>query len=53
MNLAVGGNFLGSPDSTTVLPAELLVDYVRVYDKIGGHGPLPPRGAGIIPFAKQ
>jgi beta-glucanase (GH16 family) len=31
MNLAVGGNWPGSPDSTTVFPQELQVDYVRVY----------------------
>jgi beta-glucanase (GH16 family) len=31
LNLAVGGNWPGSPDATTVLPAEVLVDYVRVY----------------------
>ena len=31
LNLAVGGNWPGSPDATTVFPAELLVDYVRVY----------------------
>ena len=44
MNLAVGGNFLGDPDATTVFPAEMLVDYVRVYDKIGGYGPVLPPG---------
>jgi beta-glucanase (GH16 family) len=31
LNLAVGGNFVGSPDATTVFPQTLLVDYVRVY----------------------
>ncbi len=31
LNLAVGGNWPGSPDSTTVFPQELQVDYVRVY----------------------
>ncbi|HKV39620.1 MAG TPA: glycoside hydrolase family 16 protein [Blastocatellia bacterium] len=31
MNVAVGGNFPGSPDSTTVFPQTMLVDYVRVY----------------------
>ncbi|MBP9827206.1 glycoside hydrolase family 16 protein [Candidatus Saccharibacteria bacterium] len=29
-NLAVGGNLAGYPDDTTVLPAEMLVDYVKV-----------------------
>ena len=31
LNLAVGGNFDGSPNSNTVFPQEMLVDYVRVY----------------------
>ncbi len=30
-NLAVGGNWPGSPNDDTVFPAEMLVDYVRVY----------------------
>ena len=33
LNVAVGGNWPGSPDSTTVFPSEMLVDYVRVYQK--------------------
>lgn len=31
INLAVGGSWPGSPDSTTPFPSELLVDYVRIY----------------------
>lgn len=31
LNLAVGGTWPGSPSSTTSFPAEMLVDYVRVY----------------------
>lgn len=31
LNLAVGGNFVGSPDATTQFPQTLLVDWVRVY----------------------
>ena len=31
LNLAVGGNWPGYPDSTTQFPQTLLVDYVRVY----------------------
>jgi len=31
LNLAVGGNFPGSPDSSTVFPATMEVDWVRVY----------------------
>ncbi len=35
LNLAVGGGWPGYPDSTTVFPQQLLVDYVRVYQKAG------------------
>jgi beta-glucanase (GH16 family) len=52
MNVAVGGKFLGKPDKTTVFPAEMLVDYVRVYEKVGGYGKTRPRGAGKLPFDK-
>ncbi|MCH9693548.1 MAG: glycoside hydrolase family 16 protein [Gammaproteobacteria bacterium] len=31
LNVAVGGNFPGSPNATTVFPAVMEVDYVRVY----------------------
>ncbi|MCG3163879.1 MAG: Beta-glucanase [Acidobacteria bacterium] len=31
LNVAVGGNWPGSPDSTTVFPQKMYVDYVRVY----------------------
>jgi beta-glucanase (GH16 family) len=30
LNVAVGGNFPGSPDGTTQFPQEMIVDYVRV-----------------------
>ena len=33
MNLAVGGNFGGNPDDTTVFPGEMQVKYVHVYQK--------------------
>jgi beta-glucanase (GH16 family) len=33
INLAVGGNYVGAPNSETVFPQTLLVDYVRVYQK--------------------
>ena len=32
MNLAVGGDFGGNPDTNTVFPGEIQVDYVRVYE---------------------
>lgn len=35
LNLAVGGSWPGFPDDTTVFPQQLLVDYVRVYQKPG------------------
>jgi beta-glucanase (GH16 family) len=52
MNVAVGGKFLGKPDKTTVFPAEMVVDYVRVYEKVGGYGKPKPRGKGKLPFEK-
>ena len=33
LNLAVGGNWPGAPDSTTVFPQTLTVDYVRAYSR--------------------
>ncbi|MBN2440702.1 MAG: family 16 glycosylhydrolase [Spirochaetales bacterium] len=37
LNFAVGGNWPGSPDGTTVFPAYMYVDYVRVYQKTSGN----------------
>jgi beta-glucanase (GH16 family) len=36
INLAVGGNWPGYPDETTVFPQFLTVDYVRVYQRPDG-----------------
>ena len=33
LNVAVGGNWPGNPDATTVFPQEMIVDYVRVFRK--------------------
>ena len=33
LNIAVGGNWPGNPDGTTVFPQRMEVDYVRVYQK--------------------
>jgi hypothetical protein len=33
LNVAVGGNFPGNPDATTVFPQLMKVDYVRVYQR--------------------
>ena len=53
MNVAVGGNFPGVPNPETRFPAELVVDYVRVYEKVGGYGPLRPMGRGRFPWHKK
>jgi len=36
LNVAVGGDWPGAPDATTVFPQKMLVDYVRVYKKVEG-----------------
>jgi len=33
LNLAVGGDWPGNPDSTTTFPQQMLVDFVRVYTR--------------------
>jgi len=53
MNVAVGGNFPGVPDTQTVFPAELAVDYVRVYEKVGGYSEAKPIGKGRFPWQKK
>jgi hypothetical protein len=30
----------------------MVVDYVRVYELVGGYGKLRPRGPGKLPFEK-
>jgi hypothetical protein len=35
VNSAVGGQWPGSPDSTTTIPQQMLIDYVRVYRPAG------------------
>jgi len=32
-NIAVGGNWPGAPDATTVFPQRMVVDYIRVFQK--------------------
>ncbi len=34
LNVAVGGDWPGNPDATTVFPQRMLVDYVRVYRRL-------------------
>jgi beta-glucanase (GH16 family) len=41
LNVAVGGNWPGYPDGTTVFPQKMLVDYVRVYNYVPA-APAPP-----------
>lgn len=53
MNVAVGGNFPGLPNEQTQFPAEMVIDYVRVYDKVGGYGEAKPRGKGTLPYQKK
>jgi beta-glucanase (GH16 family) len=33
LNVAVGGQWPGSPDATTTFPQRMLIDYVRVYER--------------------
>ena len=33
LNLAVGGDYVGSPNGATIFPQTMYVDYVRVYNK--------------------
>lgn len=53
MNLAVGGNFLGNPDSTTPFPGVMEVDFVRVYERRNSRLPLRPRGPGALPWVAK
>ena len=34
MNVAVGGNWPGSPNASTVFPQQMLIDYVRLYQLV-------------------
>jgi beta-glucanase (GH16 family) len=38
VNLAVGGSWPGNPDSSTVFPNNMDIDYVRVYTKVSNGG---------------
>lgn len=35
LNVAVGGNWPGSPDATTVFPQSMAVDSIRIYENVG------------------
>ena len=48
LNVAVGGNWPGNPDGTTVFPQQMLVDYVRAYEFVSGP-PATPTGLRVSP----
>jgi beta-glucanase (GH16 family) len=50
LNLAVGGGWVGNPDSTTVLPAIMEVDWVRVYQYFDD---IAVKGSDFIPYFAQ
>lgn len=56
LNLAVGGDWPGSPTSATRFPATMLVDYVRVYARAGSavaaKAPAPARYPGGCDIAR-
>jgi beta-glucanase (GH16 family) len=37
LNVAVGGDWPDSPDSSTIFPQEMLIDYVRAYEPVTSH----------------
>ena len=43
LNVAVGGNWPGNPDATTVFPQQMKVDYVRVFQRDGEVDQQPPQ----------
>lgn len=52
VNLAVGGGWVGTPGASTVFPATMEVDYVRVYQTLGeigisGADHLTPTASGV------
>ncbi|MCF8226456.1 MAG: family 16 glycosylhydrolase [Bacteroidales bacterium] len=49
LNLAVGGNWPGYPDASTVFPQTLVVDYVRVYKKSGEISEMSISGNTVLP----
>ncbi len=44
LNVAVGGNWPGSPDETTIFPQRMTLDYVRVYSRSNA----PPTSSGAL-----
>jgi beta-glucanase (GH16 family) len=50
LNLAVGGNWPGNPDASTVLPQKFRIDYVRVYKSKPPAQLRPKGGAQAAPL---
>jgi beta-glucanase (GH16 family) len=53
LNLAVGGNFDGNSDNTTIFPESLIVDYLRVYHwdpNVAAKAPAPQRAEARAAF---
>jgi beta-glucanase (GH16 family) len=44
LNVAVGGQWPGNPDGTTVFPQQILVDYVHIYNYVVSSVPDAPTG---------
>jgi beta-glucanase (GH16 family) len=53
LNVAVGGNWPGYPDGTTVFPQQMLVDYVRVYSYVASSVPDAPTDLSATPGYTQ
>ena len=53
VNVAVGGNWPGNPDGTTVFPQQMLVDYVHVYSYAVTSIPNVPTGLSVTPGGTQ
>jgi len=49
INLAVGGNWPGSPDGSTLFPQELVLDYIRIFQDME-LGISPDQGSGDFGF---
>ena len=52
-NLAVGGGWPGNPDSTTIFPMSMMVDYVRVYSGTPHKPPTPLHATATASEGKQ
>lgn len=53
MNLAVGGDFGGNPDDTSVFPGEMQVKYVRAYCETSSEAALTATAANVNKLAKS